>query len=147
MRSQIQFFMTSEDEKELLEFAESKIDGIAKESDFQWHLKVGTYSIQLLRSERFDSNFTSGRIAIATPREEENRLEAQSAEIVFGQLRRWIKKQFTNSMTCRNVNIKGSEMAISNFWFSPRIEKLASEDVSIFLTQFRDGPVVFEIKQ
>ena len=142
MRSQRQFFMTDEDESEFVSFAEEMVDEIDRQSDIQWFLCVGECRIQLLRSYVKNGALISGRISVVT-----TGLEPESktgGERAYNRLRSWLKKFYCNEVTCRNVNIDGSDTDMKTMWISPRIIKLYRDGSPPTLKQNPNGFVVFE---
>jgi hypothetical protein len=146
MRSEFQFFMTPDDESELVEVAQKMIDSIDRDSDIQWLFRVGDSPIQLLRSYIRNGELISGRISIATSGFGIDYKSGSDGESVYKRLRSWLKKTYSNGMTCRNVRIDNSRMDIRCFWVSPRVIRLIQADSSLTLKQVPKAPVVFELK-
>ena len=146
MRSEFQFFMTADDEDEFVSFAEKMSDSVDRDSDIQWFFLVGDCRIQLLRSRIQGGDLISGRISIATTGFGLSYDSGADGERVYKRLRSWLKKTYSNNMTCRNVNIENSIMEIRNFWMSPRVFQLLRDDPTVILKQSVGGFVVFEIR-
>lgn len=147
MRSQFQFFMTTEDEPEFVSIAEEMSDDIYRRSNFLWFLRVGDCPIQLLRSRVQDGELISGRIAIATTGPKTTTYKsAIEGERAYKRLRNWMKKSYSNEMTCRNVRIENSETDIKTMWASQRVIELMQSDSPPALKQRPGGFVVFELR-
>ena len=144
MRSQFEFFMTGEDEKEFLSMAGGLTDSIDRQSDTQWHFLVGDCPIQFLRCELHSNEFISGRIAIATSGFGISWESGNAGEKAYKRMRNWLKKSYSNKMTCRNIHIESSTMELKNFWYSHRVADLHSRNPDLALKQVPGGYVVFE---
>jgi hypothetical protein len=144
MRSEFQFFMTAEDEAEFVLFAEPLAERLERASDTQWFLRIGDCAVQFLRSRLHRGELISGRIALATSGFGLCCKAADECERLYKRLRSWLKKSYSNRMTCRNIRIKNSRMAIRTLWVSPRVLELLRHDPSITLKQIPEAFVVFE---
>ena len=142
INSEVRFFMTGKDEEEFLHFALDHVDSLEKESDYQWHLCLDGYRIQLLRSQIKDEVLVIGRIALRT-REDQ---DSKNAEKIYRKLGRWIKGRYTNSLLVRNVNNGNSTRAIKDVWLAPDAA-IAANNNGIVLGQNSKAIVVFEINE
>ena len=142
MNTEIQFFMNDADEGGFLEFASGHIDRIEEKSDTQRYLHVGEHFIQFLNWPVQGDILLGGRIAIRTNSDTES---ARRAERVFNKLRRWIRKHFTNNVTCRNINVSGSQSKTKSHWIGPNTIELLKVNPTLQLKQSHKGYVVFEL--
>ncbi len=146
MKSQFQFFMLENEEVEFVNFSLGLCDAIDQSSKSQWFFKVGDCQIQFLRPQKFENELISGRIAIQTTGYGFSFKAAESAENVYKKMRAWLKKRYSNKMTCKNINIEDSQMKLKYFWYSPGVERLVKENPMYSLKQIKGAPVVFEIE-
>lgn len=137
--------MTSEDEAEFVSFAENLADRVDKESDVQWIFWIGDCPVQFMRSRIRRDELISGRIALATSGLALD--NAADGERLYRRLRGWLKKSYSNKMTCRNTRIENGKMEIKNFWMSSRVIALLHRELDLTLKQIPEGFVVFEPKQ
>ncbi len=147
MRSQLQFFMTSEDEAEFVSLAGGLVDSIDHSSDVQWFLRIGDCCIQLLRCRADKRQLIAGRLALATSGFGGESESAARAENAYKKMRNWLKRSYMNRMACRNVQIEGSRMTLSTFWASPRVVDKVRSIPEFTLRQTLGGPVVFELQE
>lgn len=139
--------MTAEDEQEFVGVAQEMADTVDRHSECEWFFRVGDCPIQLLRCRNQNGELISGRISIATSGFGINYESGSDGEAAYKRLRSWLKKTYSNELTCRNVRIANSQMDIKYFWVSPRVIELIEEDTSLTLKQIPNGPVVFELKK
>lgn len=135
MRSQLQFFMVEDDEREFLAFAEQEVDSVETSKSSSLWLMVGDCPIQFCPSVSKNSVLNSGRIAIATTGTEQVYESSLKGERIFKRLRRWMRERYSNSLVCRNMNIPGSDMAVRDFWVGPFAEAWVLEDAGRVLKQ------------
>lgn len=147
MRSEFQFFMTAEDEAEFVSFAEELADRVDRESDTQWFFVIGDCSVQFLRSRIRRRELISGRIALATSGFGLAFDSAADGERLYKRLRAWLKKSYSNDLTCRNTRIENSKTEIKNFWVSGRVVAFLRQEPDLSLKQIPESFVVFEPKQ
>jgi hypothetical protein len=145
MRSEFQFFMTAKDQEEFLEFAVLYIHKIDKTPKIYWKLFIGDCFIQFDPGRIHNGDLISGRIAIATHGLDnepicEHRAEAEKIYIKF---RNWLKKTYTNKLTCRNIYRPESSQLSKHLWVGPDAEKWKQDNEGT-LKQIPDGFVVFE---
>ena len=145
MRSELHFFMVGEDEREFLGFAATLVDKVESSSEAQWFLIVEDCPIQFLRSKWLNGTLISGRIAIATHGFGVAYQGAEKAERVYKRLRSWIRKTYSNEVTCRNIYSPDSCARIKNFWLGPELLTQLRNNRKIVLKQIPDGFVVFEV--
>lgn len=141
LNAQIEFFMNLADESEFVAYAEPFADSIDRRSDIQWFLTVGEYQIQLLRSQSFEQVVVCGRISLRTVAGD---IGAESVESLFNKLRRWLKKNYDNKLTVRNVNISNSTNVCRTHWVGPNLMLDLQQVDSPKLSQTRNAIVVFE---
>lgn len=146
MRSEFQFFMTAEDEGEFVSFAKELSDRIEKGSDTEWFFWIGDCSVQFLRSRIRLSELISGRIALATSGFGLAFNSAADGERLYKHLRAWLRKSYSNELTCRNIRVENSKMEIKNFWVSSRVIALLRQEPGLSLKQIPGSFVVFEPK-
>ena len=140
--SELQTVMSAEDESEFLTFAEGLVDQIDKGCEFQYFLIKDGFRIQLLRSRVVNGVLLSGRISFASLTSD----EAKDTLKVYRKLQRWIKKQYFNKLTVRNINIPDSKRAWNKMWLGPYAKKFAMEG-DFVLSQGEQAIVVFEINE
>lgn len=138
--------MTEEDEVEFVTMSQDITDSVDKSSDIQWFFHVGDCRIQLLRCSSDESQLLAGRISIATTGFGASYKSSQEAEKVYKRMRNWLKKSYSNRMTCRNVGIEGSKTELKTFWASPRVIEKVNSNPELVLRQIHSAPVVFELK-
>jgi len=140
--NQIKTIMSAEDEAEFISFAESLVDRVNKESEFQYFLFKGDNKIQFLRSRLKEGVLLEGRIAISLLQEG----EVEAIVKVYRKLQRWIKKHYFNKLTVRNINIADSKQPCSDMWLAPCAKDLVMES-KVVLSQNPKAIVVFEIDE
>ncbi|MEO5715526.1 MAG: hypothetical protein ABIT37_18755 [Luteolibacter sp.] len=139
--------MTAEDEAEFVSIAEDLADRVDRGSDAQWFFWIGDCSVQFQRSRIRRSELISGRIALATSGFGLAFDSAADGERLYTRLRGWLKKSYSNKLTCRNMRIENSKMEIKNFWVSQRVIALLHREPDLTLKQIPEAFVVFEPKQ
>ena len=140
--SELQTIMTAEDETEFLTFSENLVDRIDKDSKYQYFLIIGDYRIQFLRSRIENGVLLSGRIAIGSLQGD----EMKDTVKVYKRLQRWIKNNYFNKLTVKNVNIPDSKRPFNKMWLGPSAKRFSLES-DIVLSQGQKAVVVFEIDE
>ncbi|WP_321533036.1 hypothetical protein [uncultured Desulfuromonas sp.] len=148
MRSEFQFFMGNKDQDDFLEFAEAYVDEIDKSPKACWKLFIDDCYIQFIPSRIHDGDLISGRIAIATHGlDKEPTCEKRAeAEKIYKKFRNWLKKTYTNKMTCRNIYRPESAQLSKHLWVGPDAKKWKQENEGC-LKQIPGGFVVFEFTE
>jgi hypothetical protein len=146
MRSEFQFFMAPQDQKDFLEFALPYIHEIDKSSKIYWKLFLEDCYIQFEPSRILDGNLISGRIAIATHGldKEATCKNPDDAEKVYRKYRNWLKKRYSNKLSCYNIHKPESKQESKHFWIGPNAVEWKQKNDGL-LKQFPNGFVVFEI--
>lgn len=146
MRSEFQFFMGDKDQNDFLEFAAPYVSEIDKSPKTYWKLFINDCYIQFFPSRIQDGDLISGRIAIAAHGLDkeptcENRSEA---EMIYKKFRNWLKKIYTNKLTCRNIYRPESSQLSKHLWVGPEAKKWKQDNEGC-LKQIPGGFVVFEL--
>ncbi len=150
MRSECQFFMASEDEAEFLAHATAAHSLTVSGEGHIAALTCSLGSIQFLRSQRFDSTLTAGRIALATTGLDKESLVPESAselERIYRQLRRWLQKRCTNDLVAYSESLSPEQRKVvryPSFWLAPHARSWLLNHSDAVLRQFRTGAVVFK---
>jgi hypothetical protein len=149
MRSECQFFMASEDEAEFLAHATTAHPLAISGEGHIAALTCSLGSIQFLRSQRFGSMLTAGRIAIATTGLDGESLVPESdseLERIYRQLRRWLQKRYTNDLVAYSEAFPAGQRKVvryPSFWLAPHARNWVLSHSDAVLRQFRTGAVVF----
>ena len=149
MCSECQFFMSSEDEAEFLAHATTAHPLTVSGQGHIAALTCSIGSIQFLRSQRFDSTLTAGRIALETTGLDSDSLVAESnleLERIYRQLRRWLQKRYTNDLVAYNESLPPDQRTVvryPRFWLAPYARSWLLNHSNAVLRQFRTGTVVF----
>ena len=150
MRSECQFFMSVQDEREFVEQAASA-HSLAVAGEGHAAALIGPLGpIQFLRSELFGSTLTAGRIALATVGLDGEPLLSEEAaprlERIFRQLRRWLQTRYTNDLVAFSEALPPEQRKViryPSFWLGPDARRWHSTHPDATLRQFRTGAVVF----
>lgn len=149
MRSECQFFMAPEDEAEFLAHATTAHPLTVSGEGHIAALTCSLGSIQFLRSQRFDSTLTAGRIALATTGLDGESLVPESAselERLYRQLRRWLQKRYTNDLVAFNESFPPEHRKTVRYpsvWLAPHARSWLVSHSDAELRQFHTGFVVF----
>lgn len=148
MRSELQFFMVPKDQDAFLEFAEPHINEIDKSPGAYWKLVVGDCFIQFIPCCIHDGDLISGRIALATHGldKEPTCEDGLGAEKIYKKFRNWLKKRYSNKLTCRNIHIPDSSQDSKHLWVGPNVQKWKQNNNGQ-LKQIPGGFVVFEFAE
>lgn len=146
MRSEFQFFMGVKDQTDFIKFADSYINEIDKSQKAYWKLIIDDCFIQFIPSRIQDGDLISGRIAIATHGLDneppfENRAEAEK---IYKILRNWLKKTYSNKLTCKNIHMPESSQLSRHMWIGPDAKKWKQDNEGC-LKQIPGGFVIFEL--
>lgn len=120
MRSEVQFFMSPEDEASFLEFAREK-HGLSVDGQWLVSNECPECGIQFLPSRRFDNDLTAGRISLATTDldgKDRFRNETATLEKVYRSLRRHIQKHYSNKLAAYTDG-QVSKYVYRNLWLGP----------------------------
>jgi hypothetical protein len=125
MRSQCRFFMSPEDEAEFIAYASIACSLSVSGEGRIAELSCSLGTIQFLRSQRFGSTLTLGRIALVTT--------ASGLEGIYRQLRRWLQKHYTNDLVTYNESFPPDSrktVRCPSIWLAPhaRIWLLSHSD-------------------
>lgn len=150
MRSECQFFMSSQDESQFVAHATST-DSITVTGNGAIAALTSPFgSIQFCRSELFGSTLTAGRIALATTGLDGEPLlpvdNASSLERIYKQLRRWLQTRYTNDLVAYNESFPPEQRKVVRYpsiWLGPDARNWISSHADAKLRQFRTGHVVF----
>ncbi len=149
MRSECQFFMSAEDEAEFIAHATTAHPlNLSSEGTIS-ALFCSHGSIQFLRSQRYGSTLTAGRIALATTGLDGECLfpdTAPSLERIYRQLRRWLQKHYTNDLVAYSEALpleRRKVVRYPSFWLAPHARSWLLSHADAVLRQFLTGTVVF----
>lgn len=141
--------MAPEDEAEFLAHATTAHPLTVSGESHIAALTCSLGSIQFLRSQRFGSTLTAGRIALATTGLDGENLVPESAselERIYRQLRRWLQKRYTNDLLAYNESLSPEQRKVvqyPSFWLAPHARSWLLNHSDAVLRQFRTGAVVF----
>lgn len=150
MRSECQFFMSVQDEREFIEHAASTHSLAVAGRGHVAALTGPLGSIQFLRSELIGSTLTAGRIALATVGLDVEPLLSEGAaprlERIFRQLRHWLQTRYTNDLVAFSEALPPEQRKViryPSFWLGPDARRWLLSHPDATLRQFRTVAVIF----
>ncbi len=148
MRSEFQFFMVAKDQEDFFEFVDPFIDKIDKSLKSYWKLLIGDCYIQFIPCQIQDGDLIAGRIAIATHGLDKELTCANGieAEKIYKKSRNWLKKRYTNKLTCRNIHKPENRQVSKHLWIGANA-KIWKQNNKGLLKQIPGGFVVFEFRE
>ena len=151
MRSECQFFMASQDEREFVVHATSVHQLHVTGDTHIVSLRCSFGDIQFERSQQFDSILTAGRVALATTGLDRESLvpsdTAPHLERVYRQLRRWLQTRYNNDLVCYSEFFPVGQRKVDrvrSFWLGPHAQQWLETSAGAVLRQFRTGRVIFD---
>ena len=97
MDAEIQFFMSEKDESDFLEFAETQVDSITKNS-IPTRLILGNYELLFTPSIVEDNTMFMGKLEIRSGNNDLNYQDIERAKSAFRKLRNKIKKSYLSRL-------------------------------------------------
>ena len=149
MNSQIQFFMTKDDEIEFMnEFKDSDYDILNEESyPIQIFYCCGEEHVQFRPSRRFDKILRMGSFGIRTKSQSE---DSKRCEKLYKKMRKWIKDNYINNLVVFNTKTMKREdakpVSSGGIWLNPKIQNFLKEN-HIVLKQCKNAFTEFYIKK
>ena len=133
--------MDKTDEIFFEEYISSLCEDIDRDDTSQWFCRFEDNAIQYLKCKNKNQKIIIGRISIWT---KDKSGSAKKAESTFRKLEKWLKENYTNNLTCRNINIEGSANILKDVWIgSSAKDSLTRGEVE--LKQSPDSFVAYEL--
>jgi hypothetical protein len=146
MDAEIRFFMTANDEKDFIEFANQTIDKIELDDSIKQRFIVGGCELQFTPTSIEDNVMYSGVLEIRIENNEQACKDQTRANASYKKCRNWIKKNYWSRLAYINKNKKNKLMPSRIHWLAPEAKKWKESDPQNHVLKLsRTSWMVFEI--
>ena len=127
MDAEIQFFMSEKDELDFLEFAETQVDSITKNS-IPMRLILGNYELLFTPSIVEDNTMFMGKLEIRSGNNDLNYQDIERAKSAFRKLRNKIKKSYLSRLAYIDKKKKDRLTPSRVYWLGSNAKEWKESD-------------------
>ena len=144
MKAEIQFFAMPDDVETLLEQVKDKVDRI-ETNNSESCLLIGDCNVIVTAGTLQADRLIVGSVAINTGLADDACADQERAKAIYRQLRKWLKKNYSNKLKTRMLEGKDKVSAARNHWLSPAAKEWSLADSKHQMKLYDTSPIVFEV--